>query len=83
MTLQEALRLPDIVTDVNEQYSKQERIRAAMRLEEPFSATIAGRISIKPRPEKSSRGFSCPFQRLKVYDYEHLVKMFGDDITGI
>ena len=34
MTLQEALRLLDIVTDVNEQYSKQERIRAAMRLEE-------------------------------------------------
>ena len=28
MTLQEALRLLDIVTDVNEQYSKQERIRA-------------------------------------------------------
>ena len=36
MTLQEALRLLDIVTDVNEQYSKQERIRAAMRLEEPL-----------------------------------------------
>lgn len=34
MTLQEALRLLDIVTDVNEQYSKQERIHAAMRLEE-------------------------------------------------
>ena len=34
MTLQEALRLLDIVTDVNEQYGKQERIRAAMRLEE-------------------------------------------------
>lgn len=34
MTLQESLRLLDIVTDVNEQYSKQERIRAAMRLEE-------------------------------------------------
>ena len=34
MTLKEALRLLDIVTDVNEQYSKQERIRAAMRLEE-------------------------------------------------
>ena len=34
MTLQEALRLLDIVTDVNEQYSKQERIRAAVRLEE-------------------------------------------------
>ena len=34
MTLQEALRLLDIVTDVNEQYSKQERILAAMRLEE-------------------------------------------------
>lgn len=34
MTLQEDLRLLDIVTDVNEQYSKQERIRAAMRLEE-------------------------------------------------
>ena len=34
MTLQEALRLLAIVTDVNEQYSKQERIRAAMRLEE-------------------------------------------------
>ena len=34
MTLHEALRLLDIVTDVNEQYSKQERIRAAMRLEE-------------------------------------------------
>ena len=34
MTHQEALRLLDIVTDVNEQYSKQERIRAAMRLEE-------------------------------------------------
>ena len=34
MTLQEALRLLDIVTDVNEQYSKQERMRAAMRLEE-------------------------------------------------
>ena len=34
MTLQEALRLLDIVTDVNDKYSKQERIRAAMRLEE-------------------------------------------------
>lgn len=34
MTLNEALRLLDIATDVNSQYSKQERIRAAMRLEE-------------------------------------------------
>lgn len=34
MTLQEAIRLLDIVTDVNGQYTKQERIRAAMRLEE-------------------------------------------------
>ena len=34
MKLQEALRLLDIVIDVNNQYSKQERIRAAMRLEE-------------------------------------------------
>lgn len=32
--LQEALRLLDIVTDVNGQYSKEERMRAAMRLEE-------------------------------------------------
>lgn len=34
MKLDEALRLLDIVTDVNGQYSKQERIRAALRLEE-------------------------------------------------
>ena len=34
MKLQEALRLLDIVIDVNNQYSKQERIRTAMRLEE-------------------------------------------------
>lgn len=34
MKLQEAICLLDIATDVNEQYSKQERIRAAMRLEE-------------------------------------------------
>ena len=34
MKLQEALRLLDIVTDVNGQYSKEERMRAAMRLEE-------------------------------------------------
>lgn len=34
MRLDEALRLLDIATDVNEQYSKQERIRATMRLEE-------------------------------------------------
>ena len=30
MKLQEALRLLDIVTDVNGQYSKEERMRAAM-----------------------------------------------------
>jgi hypothetical protein len=34
MTQKEAIRLLDIVTDVNGQYTKQERIRAAMRLEE-------------------------------------------------
>ena len=34
MKLQEALRLLDSVTDVNGQYSKEERMRAAMRLEE-------------------------------------------------
>ena len=34
MKLQEALLLLDIVIDVNNQYSKQEQIRAAMRLEE-------------------------------------------------
>lgn len=34
MKLQEALRLLDIVTDVNGQYSKEERMHAAMRLEE-------------------------------------------------
>lgn len=34
MKLQQALRLLDIVIDVNNQYSKQERIRAAIRLEE-------------------------------------------------
>ena len=34
MTLDEAIRLLDIVTDVNGEHSKQERIRAAMRLEE-------------------------------------------------
>lgn len=34
MTLQEAIRLLDIVADVNGQYTKEERIRAAMRLEE-------------------------------------------------
>lgn len=34
MRLDEALRLLDIATDVNGQYSKEERIRAAMRLEE-------------------------------------------------
>lgn len=34
MKLQEAIHLLDIVTDVNGQYSKKERMRAAMRLEE-------------------------------------------------
>ena len=34
MKIDEAIRLLDIVADVNGQYSKQERIRAAMRLEE-------------------------------------------------
>lgn len=34
MKLDEAIRLLDIATDVNGQYTKQERIRAAMRLEE-------------------------------------------------
>lgn len=34
MTLQEAIALLDIATDVNGQYTQQERIRAAMRLEE-------------------------------------------------
>lgn len=34
MTLDEAIRLLDIATDVNGQYTQQERIRAAMRLEE-------------------------------------------------
>ena len=34
MTQKEAIRLLDIVTDVNGQYTKPERIRAAMRLEE-------------------------------------------------
>ena len=34
MTQKEAIDLLDIVTDVNEQYAKEERIRDAMRLEE-------------------------------------------------
>lgn len=34
MKLQEALSLLDIITDMNRQYSKEERMRAAMRLEE-------------------------------------------------
>lgn len=34
MNLQEAIRLLDIATDVNGQHTKEERIRAAMRLEE-------------------------------------------------
>ena len=34
MKLQEALRLLDIVTYVNGQYGKEERMHAAMRLEE-------------------------------------------------
>ncbi len=34
MTQKEAIRLLDIVFDMNGQYTKQERIRAAMRLEE-------------------------------------------------
>ena len=34
MTIQEAIRLLRIVTDVDEQYTKEERISAAMRLEE-------------------------------------------------
>ena len=34
MTLDEAIHLLDIVTDVNDEHSKLERIRAAMRLEE-------------------------------------------------
>ena len=34
MTLKEAIRLLDIVTDVNGSYSKEERMRAAMQLEE-------------------------------------------------
>ena len=34
MTQKEAIRLLDIVVDMNGQYTKQERIRAAMRLEE-------------------------------------------------
>lgn len=36
MTQKEAIRLLDIVTDVNGQYTMEERIRAAMRLEELF-----------------------------------------------
>ena len=34
MTQKEAIDLLDIVADVNEQHAKEERIRAAMRLEE-------------------------------------------------
>lgn len=34
MTQKEAIDLLDIVVDMNEQYTKEERIRAAMRLEE-------------------------------------------------
>ncbi len=36
MTQKEAIRLLEIVTDVNEQYSKEERMKAAVRLEELF-----------------------------------------------
>lgn len=36
MTQKEAIRLLDIVTDVNGQYTMEERICAAMRLEELF-----------------------------------------------
>lgn len=36
MTQKEAIRLLEIVTDVNEQYSKEERMKAAARLEELF-----------------------------------------------
>lgn len=34
MTQKEAIDLLDIVVDMNEQYTKEERIRAAMRLDE-------------------------------------------------
>lgn len=34
MTQKDAIDLLDIVVDMNEQYTKEERIRAAMRLEE-------------------------------------------------
>lgn len=34
MKLQEAIHLLDIVADVNDEHTPQERIRAAMRLEE-------------------------------------------------
>lgn len=34
MTINEAIRLLDIATDVNGQHTKEERMRAAMRLEE-------------------------------------------------
>lgn len=36
MTQKEAIRLLEIVTDVNEQYTKEERMKAAVRLEELF-----------------------------------------------
>ena len=40
MKHQEALRPLDIVIDVNNQYSKQEQIRAAMRLEERMQSAM-------------------------------------------
>ncbi len=46
MKLQEALRLLDIVTDVNGQYSKEERMHAAMRLEELFTLASSKRMII-------------------------------------
>ena len=61
MKHQEALRPLDIVIDVNNQYSKQEQIRAAMRLEE-----LARRITHQSSPaRRNPRGaFSCPFPKV-------------------
>lgn len=42
MTQKEAIRLLEIVTDVNEQYSKEERMKAAARLEELFRFAYFG-----------------------------------------
>ena len=65
MTLQEALRLLDIVTDVNEQYSKQERIRAAMRLEELLRLLLPEEYYQSSPARRNPRGaFSCPFPKV-------------------